>query len=55
RPAALYARARLAPGQAFGGPAVVVQEDATTAVPPGWAARVDGYGNLLLEHEDGRA
>jgi N-methylhydantoinase A len=31
------------------GPAIVEQFDATTVIPPGWSARVDGLRNLLLE------
>ncbi len=31
------------------GPAVIVQMDATTAVPPGWRGAVDPFGNLVLE------
>jgi N-methylhydantoinase A len=45
----VYARAYLRPGDAFAGPAVVEQYDATTYVAPAWRARVDGYGNLVLE------
>ena len=37
------------PGATFAGPAVVVQMDSTTAVPPGWRAEVDASGNLVLE------
>jgi N-methylhydantoinase A len=48
-PTALYERKQLAPGNMVVGPAVVFQLDATTAIPPGWAATVDGWGNLLLE------
>ncbi len=44
----IYDRERLAPGAAFAGPAVVEQMDSNTLVPPGWACRVDEYGNLLL-------
>jgi len=45
----IYNRDKLAPGVAFAGPAIVEQFDATTVVPPGWAAAVDRYGNLILE------
>jgi N-methylhydantoinase A len=45
----VYARVSLRPGDAFAGPAVVEQYDATTYVAPAWRARVDGYGNLVLE------
>jgi N-methylhydantoinase A len=46
---AVYERAQLAPGHSFRGPALVVQMDSTTAVPPGWRAEVDAAGNLLLQ------
>ena len=46
----VYDRALLRPGDAFDGPAVVEQYDATTYVAPAWSARVDGFGNLALEH-----
>lgn len=42
-------REALLPGNGVGGPAVVVEYSATTVVPPGWVARVDGYGNLIIE------
>ena len=45
----VYARDQLRPGQAMAGPAIVRQLDATTLLPPGWTARVDGYRNLILE------
>jgi N-methylhydantoinase A len=45
----VYARTGLRPGDAFDGPAVVEQYDATTYIAPGWRARVDGFGNLVLE------
>ncbi len=45
----IYDRAWLKPGHELSGPAIVVQMDATTAVPPGWSGRVDGWGNLVLE------
>jgi N-methylhydantoinase A len=48
--AALYAREELDPGAAFRGPAVVTQADCTVLVPPGWAARIDDFGNIEMEH-----
>jgi len=48
-------RARMAPGFAFSGPAIVEQEDTTTLVEPGWRGRVDASGCLLLEDEGSRA
>jgi N-methylhydantoinase A len=49
--AALYDRDRLSPGHVIVGPAIVFQLDATTVIPPGWVAAVDGWGNLLLSVE----
>jgi N-methylhydantoinase A len=46
---ALYEREWLRAGMAFAGPAVVYQYDTTTLIPPGWTARVDGRGNLILD------
>jgi N-methylhydantoinase A len=31
------------------GPAVVIEETATTVVPPGATARVNGFGTLVIE------
>jgi N-methylhydantoinase A len=44
-----YARARLTPGMAFDGPALIDQEDATVLVAPGFHARVDHALNIILE------
>ena len=44
----LYQRDLLVPGSLIEGPALVVQLDTTTVVPPGWRGEVDAYGNLLL-------
>jgi N-methylhydantoinase A len=33
----------------LGGPAIVEQLDATTVIPAGWSARVDGFSNLILQ------
>ena len=35
----------------FTGPAVVEQLDSTTVVPAGWTARLDGFGNIVVEAE----
>ncbi len=45
----LYARATLAPGSRFSGPAIVAQEDTTFAIPPGAEARVDAALNIHLQ------
>ncbi|TPI11559.1 hydantoinase/oxoprolinase family protein [Mesorhizobium sp. B4-1-3] len=44
----LHDRRTLVPGNTFHGPAVVVQEDTTFAIPAGAKARVDRHLNLLL-------
>ncbi len=44
----LYARADLAPGHRFSGPAVITQSDCTTCVPGGFHGEVDAFGNLIL-------
>jgi 5-oxoprolinase (ATP-hydrolysing) len=43
-----WARAALAPGQTIAGPAIVAEPTATTVVEPGWSARVEPGGELLL-------
>ena len=48
RRGALYDRARLRPGDRIGGPAVIVELSATTYLPAGWSAAVDGFHNLVL-------
>ena len=47
----LYLRETLRTGNRLRGPAVVLQMDSTTVVPPGWTGEVDPFGNLLLEPE----
>ncbi|MBV9077455.1 MAG: hydantoinase/oxoprolinase family protein [Methylobacteriaceae bacterium] len=47
--AALYARLELAVGDEIAGPAILEQPDATIVVDPGLKARVDRFGNLVLE------
>jgi N-methylhydantoinase A len=51
QPAALYAREQLVPGDTIDGPAIVVQLDATSVIPPGWRARVDADLNLIVTRE----
>jgi N-methylhydantoinase A len=46
---AIYRRSELAAGQTVTGPAVVEEFGSTVPVHPGFAARVDRFGNLLLE------
>lgn len=44
-----YGRAALRANHRFAGPCVIVQDDSTACVPPGFGATVDGSGNILLE------
>jgi N-methylhydantoinase A len=45
----VYAREALKPGMELTGPAIVEQADTTTVVYPAVRARMDRYGNLLME------
>jgi N-methylhydantoinase A len=47
--ATTYERDRLNVDARIAGPAIVEQFDATTVIPAGWTARVDGLRNLVLE------
>jgi len=44
-----FERSRLPHDEPIPGPAVVFQRDATTVLPPGWTARSDASGNLILD------
>ena len=48
---AVYERARLRAGDAFSGPAIVEEAEATLVVPPGWQAGVDASGHLRLDRD----
>jgi N-methylhydantoinase A len=48
----LVDRTILRPGNAFSGPALVVEYSTTTVVPPDFRCRVDAGENLILEHVD---
>lgn len=43
-----YDREQLGYDTSFAGPALVRQYDATTLIAPGWGARVDAWGNLVI-------
>ena len=47
--AVIYDRNKLHEGLAVAGPAIVSEMDSTTVVLPGYSARVDSVGNLLIE------
>ncbi len=44
----IYDRYRLGAGAVLAGPAIVEEFDSTSVIHPGYQARVDRYGNLLL-------
>ena len=48
----VLARGRLPAGASHAGPAIVVEEGATTVVPPHWRFRVLDSGDLLMERGD---
>ena len=45
----IYDRAALRPGHVFEGPAILEQADTTSLIEPGMHARVDAFGNVLVE------
>ncbi len=49
--AARYDREALAPGMQFAGPALVIEDQTTTVVPPGFAVEVDARGYLNLTRQ----
>ncbi|MEQ9002155.1 MAG: hydantoinase/oxoprolinase family protein [Pseudomonadales bacterium] len=52
---AVHHRADLTPGHHGAGPALVVEDQTTTVVPPGFDLRVDARGHLLLERRQEEA
>jgi N-methylhydantoinase A/oxoprolinase/acetone carboxylase beta subunit len=48
-PTRYYDRKLLKAGNRLEGPAIINQYDSTTAVPPGIAAHVDRFGNIVIE------
>jgi 5-oxoprolinase (ATP-hydrolysing) len=49
RPVPLYRREMLPGGTALPGPAIIAEATGTTVLEPGWTARVDPRGNLILD------
>ncbi len=45
---AIYDRGSLGSGAVVHGPAIIEQSDTTTLLTPSYAAKVDGYGNLVI-------
>jgi N-methylhydantoinase A len=48
-PTRFYSRAELRSGNRLEGPAIIGQYDSTTTIPPGLAAHVDRFGNIVIE------
>ena len=44
----VYRREKLAAGWQADGPALIVEANSTTVIDPGWRARVNAYGHLVL-------
>ena len=49
--AKLYQRENLAEGATVAGPAIILEPTGTNLVEPGWEARVDSHGNLILHRK----
>lgn len=47
-PAAIYDGARLRPGMAFSGPAIIEDSGTTTVIHPGNRVHIDGYSNIHI-------
>jgi N-methylhydantoinase A len=47
--AGVYRRAQLPPGATLTGPAVILEDETTSVVPPGFHARIDGLSNIVME------
>jgi N-methylhydantoinase A len=46
---AFYDRSRLPVGEPIAGPAILLQADSTTVVPPAWTAEVDASGAIIMQ------
>lgn len=46
-----YDRTRLKAGHVIDGPAIVLQYDSTTLIPPAWKAVVSNHGNIRIEQQ----
>ena len=51
-PTPVYERASLGSGHMVRGPAIVIQDDCTTVVAPGWRALTDETGTLVISRRD---
>ncbi|MDZ4790306.1 MAG: hydantoinase B/oxoprolinase family protein [Hyphomicrobiales bacterium] len=50
REAGLYLRATLKPGHPIDGPAIIIEQNQTVVLEPGWCAAVTRHNHLLLTH-----
>jgi N-methylhydantoinase A len=50
----IYDRERLRPGHRIDGPAIVVQDDSTVVIEPGYAGAVDEYANIIMTASEDR-
>jgi N-methylhydantoinase A len=48
-PTPVYDRKVLAAGQIIAGPAIIEERETTTAIPPGWSARIDQIGCVIAQ------
>jgi N-methylhydantoinase A len=51
-PTPIYERERLRAGHRLAGPAIVVQEDTTTVIEPGYAGTVDEFANIIIQETE---
>ena len=51
----VYDRSDIRPGMRVKGPAIIEQMDSTTVIPPEWTAYADGFGNLIMNFQEGDA
>jgi len=47
----VYDRNKLGPGNTIPAPAIIEERITTVIVHPGWEARVDGFGNVIMEEQ----
>jgi len=47
-----YDRSALPAGHAIHGPAILLQADSTTVVPPDWSFEVDRFGNVVMSRDE---
>ena len=50
----IYDRERLRSGHVISGPAIVVQDDSTVVIEPGYAGAVDDYANIIITASEAR-